>query len=974
MDSKISELDIGAEHQEHSSPAVSTSPTNMSPGQPVSTATKDGGPQKSEAGVSLLRDLALDAEVADTMQKNMSIREAVRKYPKAIAYSMVLSLCIIMEGYDTSLIGSFFALPQFRKKFGVLLDNGDYQVTASWMSGLQNGTQVGQICGLMVAGILADRFGYKKTIIGALFLTIAFIFIFFFAQNIAMLFAGGVLCGLPWGAFQILTTTYAADVAPIQLRPILTTYVNMCWVIGQLISTGTLRGLLNRSDDWAWRIPYAIQWVFPPPIILGVLFAPESPTWLVKKGRLEEARKALRGLTSSEVDDEEISQTVAMIAHTNELEMQLQEGTSYLDCLRGPNLRRTEIASVVWMTQVLCGIWFGGNITYFLQQAGFNPDRSFDFGIGTNGIALAGTIASWFVMPHVGRRTLYLVGLSVMFSILVIVGILGIPAPQPWIGWASGGFMMVFVATYGVTVGPVCYCIVSEIPSTRLRIKSVVLARNAYNITSIVANFLNPPILNPSAWNLRGKGGFVWCGFCLSVLIWSYFRLPEPKGLSAAELDILFEDGVSARNFRKVEVDAFARGNMKAEEDARVTDTRGPKGPRPATGCRIKTFQRDLEKANPPSRDHPTLTSTQQQPPDASLDLLTQPLAPPPAPSLHQVPLSDYLKFLEIFRHRLYPVWPIVSCDDLISRLRADSQDFEAYALAGALCAAVISQLRLPENVASFLPVSSRHFQMEAERLRILFDYRDHYSIASLLTSFFLHIYFANINKLQTAGLYLREAIAYTHGLALHQPETYASLTDTSEHQLRLRVYWILFISERTFCVQNGLPATLNPIDELPTPDLDTHFDSTPVPAFLALTRLFLYLKSRFITHPLSDQSEAVSEDQKKEISMFQHNLKLIADERSLNEMQYVDIFATRNWIRTLLWQYSIVNFPVSCHADDDAFSALLPASIAKEMLSVITTVSNWSIRAHGYGMVRAQDLPDGGFALRRSPVRTFGV
>jgi SP family general alpha glucoside:H+ symporter-like MFS transporter len=160
-----------------------------------------------------------------------------------------------------------------------------------------------------------------------------------------------------------------------------------------------------------------------------------------------------------------------------------------------------------------------------------------------------------------------------MFTILVIVGILGIPAPQPWIGWTSGGFMLVFVATYGMTVGPVCYCLVSEIPSTRLRIKSVVLARNAYNIASIVANFLNPPILNPSAWNLRGKGGFVWCGFCLSALIWSYFRLPEPKGLSAAELDILFEDGVSARNFRKVQVDVFARGNMKGEEeDARVAD------------------------------------------------------------------------------------------------------------------------------------------------------------------------------------------------------------------------------------------------------------------------------------------------------------------------------------------------------------------------------------------------------------------
>lgn len=58
-----------------------------------------------------------------------------------------------------------------------------------------------------------------------------------------------------------------------------------------------------------------------------------------------------------------------------------------------------------------------------------------------------------------------------------------------------------------------------------------------------------------------------------SCRIWTYYRLPEPKGLSAAELDIIFEDGVSARNFRKVQVDAFARGNMKGEEeDARVTD------------------------------------------------------------------------------------------------------------------------------------------------------------------------------------------------------------------------------------------------------------------------------------------------------------------------------------------------------------------------------------------------------------------
>jgi len=508
-------------------------------------------------GKTTMDDISHDAETATAVEKSMGILEGIRKYPKAVAFSMILSLCVIMEGYDTALLGSFYGLPQFDQRFGNLLDDGTYQLTASWQSGLQNGTQVGQILGLLFAGLLADRFGYRKTIIGALFVTIALIFLFFFAQNIGMLFAAEMLCGLPWGAFQTLTTTYAADVTPIPLRPMLTTYVNMCWVIGQFLATGVLRGLLSRADDWAWRIPYAIQWVFPPFIIVGVLFAPESPVWLVKKGRVDDARRALRKLTGSSVSDTEIEQTVAMYVHTNALEKNLQEGTSYWDCFRGPNLRRTEIACCVWVAQVACGIWFGGNVVYFLEQAGFDPEKSFDFGVGENAIALVGTIAAWFVLPRVGRRTLFVSGLVIMFTILMAVGFMGIPSIKPGLGWASGALMMIFVFTYDMTVGPVCYCLVAEIPSTRLRIKTVVLARNAYLIASLVANFLNPPILNPSAWNLRGKGGFIWAGLCLLILIWTYFRLPETSGRSAAELDLLFEENTPARDFHKATPDPF---------------------------------------------------------------------------------------------------------------------------------------------------------------------------------------------------------------------------------------------------------------------------------------------------------------------------------------------------------------------------------------------------------------------------------
>ena len=224
----------------------------------------------SPAGITDLFDATKNAQQATDAEHELTTWQAVKLYPRAILFSVILSFAIIMEGYDTALLGNFYGLPQFRERFGVHLADGDWQITSSWQSGLQNGANIGQILGLLIAGILADRYGYKRTMIGALIIIAAAIFLLFFAKNIGMLMAGEIMCGIPLGAFQTLTTTYAADVTPIALRPILTTFVNLCWVIGQFISAGVLRGILSRQDQWAWRIPFAIQWIWPLPIIVGV--------------------------------------------------------------------------------------------------------------------------------------------------------------------------------------------------------------------------------------------------------------------------------------------------------------------------------------------------------------------------------------------------------------------------------------------------------------------------------------------------------------------------------------------------------------------------------------------------------------------------------------------------------------------------------------------------------------------------------
>lgn len=213
-----------------------------------------------------------EAQHAASGEKTMSLRQAIRLYPKAIGWSVLLSSTLIMEGYDLALLGSLYASPQFNKKFGVLNEaTGKYAVPAPWQSALSNGARAGEVIGLLINGIASDRFGYRKTMIASLLAMIAFIFVLFFAPNIKILVLGEVLCGIPWGVFQTLSTAYASEVAPVVLRPYLTTFVNMCWVMGQFIAAGVNRASVPRNDQWAYKIPFAVQWIWPPLILAGVM-------------------------------------------------------------------------------------------------------------------------------------------------------------------------------------------------------------------------------------------------------------------------------------------------------------------------------------------------------------------------------------------------------------------------------------------------------------------------------------------------------------------------------------------------------------------------------------------------------------------------------------------------------------------------------------------------------------------------------
>jgi MFS transporter, SP family, general alpha glucoside:H+ symporter len=136
---------------------------------------------------------------------------------------------------------------------------------------------------------------------------------------------------------------------------------------------------------------------------------------------------------------------------------------------------------------------------------------------------------------------------------------------------------LIYTFVYDITVGPVCHSLVSEIPSARVKIKTVVLARNFYSMGGLINNALMPQMIGVNAWNWGAKTGFFWAGMCGLLLTWTYYRLPEPKGRSYGELDVLFEHKVSAREFKSTRVDQFAGERTEIVEPGSDSDSRNEK-------------------------------------------------------------------------------------------------------------------------------------------------------------------------------------------------------------------------------------------------------------------------------------------------------------------------------------------------------------------------------------------------------------
>lgn len=498
------------------------------------------------------------ALAASEEEARLPRKELFLRYWPAATFSALLSLALVMEGMDVGLINNFFAHPAYLNYFGWPDADGVQHVSSTWQAAIGNGNNLGSIIGLLLNGWLQSRFGSRRVYMGAMVLMACTIFCLFFAVNVQMLLAANILCGIPWGIFQTLTTAYAAEICPAAMRGYLTAWVSMCWGCGSFLAAGVLRGSMDLEGDLGWRVPYALQWIWVVPLFTVGYFAPESPWYLIRRGRIEDAEKSLRRLArKGHYTEESMAASLALMKHTNEMEKIEAAHASYMDCFRDTNLRRTGIVCMAWTIQILNGQSLCAYAAIFLRAAGMPPVQSFNYNMGIQSVNVVGTAIAITLMGKIGRRIFYFWGSSAIGFLMLIIGILGFIPGVTNISLAVAVVLIAVNLIFKLSLGPTCFTIVGETPSGRVRAQTVVLGRAIYVVGQIIIQQLNPRMINSTgdAWDWGARAGLFYFGLCCIWAVWIWFFLPETMNRSFAELDYLFKKKTPARKFKTAPID-----------------------------------------------------------------------------------------------------------------------------------------------------------------------------------------------------------------------------------------------------------------------------------------------------------------------------------------------------------------------------------------------------------------------------------
>lgn len=452
------------------------------------------------------------------------------------AWIVLLLITSSTNGFDGSMMNGLQALDQWKK---------DFNNPSGGKLGLLNAIQsIGSLAAYPFAPYLSDGIGRRRTVwIGALIMCGATA-LQTAAQSVGMFIGARFLIGFG--------LTFAANAAPMLVTEIayppyrapLTSLYNSLWFSGAIVAAWTTYGTFKIHNSWAWRTPSALQGLPSVIQLVLVLFAPESPRWLVSKGRDAEA---IRTLAYYHADGNENDALVRFeydeIKSAIEFDQTVAANVGYKALFTTPGNRKRLriIIALAFFSQ-----WSGNNlVSNYL-------DKVFDtIGVtsATTKLLVNGLLAIWnlcwacaaaFSVDRIGRRKLFLTsaaGMLVFFTVQTICSAQYAIHGTQGAGYAVIAFIFIYYAHYDIAFTPLIVSYTVEILPYALRAKGFNVFNFAISLSLIFNQYVNPIALKHLKW----KYYIVYCCWLVFELIYLYMFVVETKGLSLEETAALFD-------------------------------------------------------------------------------------------------------------------------------------------------------------------------------------------------------------------------------------------------------------------------------------------------------------------------------------------------------------------------------------------------------------------------------------------------
>nr|AEB96147.1 monosaccharide transporter [Epichloe festucae var. lolii] len=483
----------------------------------------------------------------------------------------------IFFGYDSGYINGVLGSRIF---IDAVQGVGAKEVSESKTSLIVSILSCGTFFGALIAGDLADFIGRKWTvIIGCVIYALGCVIQMITSPDHALgpIVAGRIIAGLGVGFESAIVILYMSEICPRKVRGALVAGYQFCITIGIMLASIVVYATKNRNDTGAYRIPIAIQ--FPWALILGIglLFLPDSPRYFVKKGQIQKAIDALSRVRGQPPNSDYVQTEIAEIVANEEYERALIPSTtwfgSWANCFKGSlwsaksNLRRTILGTSLQMMQQ----WTGVNFIFyystpFLKSTGA-IENTFLISLVFTLVNVLSTPLSFWTVERFGRRTILIVGAAGMLICQFLVAIIGVtvgfnhshPDPSdPDNSLADNvsavnaqiAFIAIFIFWFASTWGPGAWIVIGEIFPLPIRSRGVGLSTASNWLWNTIIAVITPYMVGEKRGNMKSSVFFVWGALCTCAFVYTYFLVPETKGLSLEQVDKMMEE-TTPRNSAK---------------------------------------------------------------------------------------------------------------------------------------------------------------------------------------------------------------------------------------------------------------------------------------------------------------------------------------------------------------------------------------------------------------------------------------